>query len=280
MSEDKLQKSRSSGIKDKAQYLIALGVIVSMLWVVNFPPYVIFFFGIFIYFSIKLFTGRSHSGTRDIFEFYLSSNELLRDDERRWFGFEIYDVISRGERILDRMPGAPPLMHFSIGALYNKIGDHMSAIQHLALAVENEQADESKNLKPTPELRNYVRILRKIERDPAEAPLTSGAVRSLERARRNRGKVLLAESSELAHNSPIPEVIPVQAENDARIIGSIVEATPNVFDIDSAKTKSVNSTPAKQKRRPRTSEEMDDAFANRKPITDVLHDIYDRNTGN
>ncbi len=177
MSEDKLQKRLPSSVKEKAQYLLALGVIVSMLLVVNFPPYVIFFFGIFIYFSIKLFTGRPNSDARDIFEFYLSSNEMLRDDERRWYGFEIHEVISRGERILERMPGAPPLLHFSVGALYNKIGDHMSAIQHLALSVENEQADESRNLKPTPELRNYVRILRKIERDPAEAPLTSGAVR-------------------------------------------------------------------------------------------------------
>jgi len=278
MSDDKLQKRVSVNIKDKAQYLIALGVIISMLWVVNFPPYVIFFFGIFIYFSIKLFTNRPNSDARDIFEFYLSSNEILRDDERRWFGFEISEIISRGERILDRMPGAPPLLHFSVGALYNKIGDHMSAIQHLALAVENEQADESKTLKPTPELRNYVRILRKIERDPAEAPLTSGAVRALERARRNRGKILLAESRELAHKLPSAEQLTDRSENDARVIGSIVEATPNVFDIDSAKAKTVK-THEKTRRTYRSKADAEERFANRQPITDVLHDIYDRNSG-
>jgi hypothetical protein len=36
--------------------------------------------------------------------------------------------------------------------------------------------------------------LRKIEREPAEAPQTSAAIRALERARRNRGKALLENS--------------------------------------------------------------------------------------
>ena len=60
--------------------------------------------------------------------------------------------------------------------------------------MENENADESTYIYPSPELRNYVKILRKIEREPAEAPQTSAAIRALERARRNRGKALLEES--------------------------------------------------------------------------------------
>ncbi len=278
MSDDNGQHRLSSTIKEKTQYVLALAVIVSLLWAINFPPYVIFFFGIFIYFSIKLFSGRSPGDARDIFEFYLSANEMLRDDERRWYGFEMHEVIRRGERVLNTMPGAPPLLHFAVGALYHKVGDHMSAIQHLALAVENEDADESHIVRPTPELRNYVRILRKIERDPAEAPLTSGAVRALERARRNRGKIMLDEARREAHKPSLPEADAAQAENDHKIIGSIVEASPNVYEIDSAKAKTAK-TPEKTRRTHRTKPDAEERFANRQPITDVLHDIYDRNSG-
>jgi hypothetical protein len=278
VSDDKLQNRLTTTIKEKTQYFLALAVIVSLLLVVNFPPYVIFFFGIFIYFSIKLFAGRSPGDARDIFEFYLSANEMLRDDERRWYGFEMQEVIGRGERVLNNMPGAPPLLHFAVGALYHKIGDHMSAIQHLALAVENDEADESHIVRPTPELRNYVRILRKIERDPAEAPLTSGSVRALERARRNRGKIMLEESRREAHKPALPETDAAQAEKDSRVIGSIASAMPNVFEIDSAKTKAAK-TPEKTRRAHRPKPDAEERFANRQPNTDVLHDIYDRNSG-
>ena len=80
---------------------------------------------------------------RRIFEFYLSANEILRDDERRWFGFEVQEVLVRGERILQSMNGAPPLVHFTLGALYHKIGDYKSAVNHLSYVVENENSDES-----------------------------------------------------------------------------------------------------------------------------------------
>ena len=95
------------------------------------------------------------------------------------------------------MNGAPPLVHFTLGALYHKVGDYKSAVNHLAYIVENENSDESTYLYPTPELRDYAKTLRKIEREPAEAPQTSAAVRALERARRNRGKTLLEESRNL-----------------------------------------------------------------------------------
>lgn len=165
-----------------------------MLFVAGFPLFVIFFFGIFAYVLWKTFSQPSRSETREIFEFYLSANELLRDDERRWFGFEVQEVILRGERILQLMNGAPPLVYFTLGALYNKIGDYKSASNHLAYVLENENANEATFNYPSPDLRNYVRILRKIEREPSEAPQTSAAIRALERARRNRGKMLLENS--------------------------------------------------------------------------------------
>ena len=60
---------------------------------------------------------------------------------------------------------------------------------------------------PTKELREYVRTLRKIERYPAEAPLTSSAVRALERARKNRGVLLLESCRSILASQPaqIPE---------------------------------------------------------------------------
>ena len=62
-----------------------------------------------------MFASGSRNETREIFEFYLSANEILRDDERRWYGFEIKEAVHRGESILQRMSGAPPLLHFALG---------------------------------------------------------------------------------------------------------------------------------------------------------------------
>ncbi|MDQ3798985.1 MAG: hypothetical protein M3384_06010 [Acidobacteriota bacterium] len=194
MSNDKLQKKAPDSLKEKSQYALAFGVIAMMLFAVGFPVFVIAFFGIFAFFLWKTFATASPNGVREVFEFYLSANEVLRDDERRWFGFEVQEVIGRGERILQTMNGAPPLVYFTLGALYNKVGDHKSAVNHLAYVVENENSDESTYNYPSPELRNYTKILRKIEREPADAPQTSAAVRALERARRNRGKALLEQS--------------------------------------------------------------------------------------
>lgn len=191
---DKLQKKIPESLKENTQYALAFGLIATMLLVAGFPTFVVFFFAIFAYFLWKTFSQPTRSEAREIFEFYLSANELLRDDERRWFGFEVQEVIARGERILQLMNGAPPLVYFTLGALYNKIGDYKSAVNHLSYVVENENAEESTYVYPSPDLRNYVKILRKIEREPAEAPQTSAAIRALERARRNRGPSLLENS--------------------------------------------------------------------------------------
>ena len=98
MSDNKLQKKTNESLKEKTQYALAFGVIATMLMVAGFPMFVIFFFGIFAYFLWKTFSSPSPSETRRIFEFYLSANEILRDDERRWFGFEVQEVLVRGER--------------------------------------------------------------------------------------------------------------------------------------------------------------------------------------
>lgn len=284
MSDDKLQKRPAGALKEKGQYLLAFGVVGSMLLVAGFPVFVIFFFGAFAYFIFRMFASGSRNETREIFEFYLTANEILRDDGRSWFGFEVRDAIGKGEAIVNRMTGAPPLLHFALGALYNKIGDHHAAINALTQVVENDKGNEAAYVFPTQELRNYVKVLRKIERDPSEAPLTSAAVRSLERARRMRGKAILEESRaayvqktydtnderhELAEQSSIPSPAPepeMANGSGQTVIDRMSEPEP----------KPAHTNGANGDHRKNTRKEKKDPFTDRKPITEVLHDIYDR----
>ena len=267
---------------------MAFGVVASMLLVAGFPVFVIFFFGVFAFFLFKMFSSGTRNETREIFEFYLSANEILRDDGRNWFGFEIKDSIGRGEAILNRMSGAPPLVYFALGALYNKAGDHQAAINCLSHVLENEASNEAYYVYPSQELRNYVKVLRKIERDPSDAPLTSASVRALERARKLRGTALLDESraifakntiaaAELAPTSaaiPPPQPRDDMREPDRR---SVTDETFEGFD------RAVGPQPGDDKRSDpagrngNSKRPKKDPFVDRKPISEVLHDIYDKN---
>ncbi|MGI8494281.1 MAG: hypothetical protein ACR2L1_03070 [Pyrinomonadaceae bacterium] len=291
MSEDKLQKQVSEPLREKIQYGLAFGVIATMLLVAQFPMFIIIFFGIFAYFLWKTFASPSPNGTREVFEFYLSANEILRDDERRWFGFEVQDTIGRGERILQMMNGAPPLVYFTLGALYNKIGEHKSAVNHLAYILENETSDEKTYLYASPELKNYVRILRKIERDPAEAPQTSAAVRALERARRNRGKMILEESRKNFEEEK-QKKLEISAEQKKEQLKETIESKKIPASVTANETEHEENERAKpQFAEPSAQEARDEKphangngnktkakgnnFAHRQPISELLHDIYD-----
>ena len=282
MSNNQLQKRGSWSLKEKGQYLLAFGVVASMLLVAGFPVFVIFFFGVFAYFLLRMFSTGSRSETREIFEFYLTANEILRDDERRWYGFEINDAIRRGEEVVRRMSGAPPLVHFALGALQNKAGDHKAAISNLAYVVENSSSDESAFAFPTDELRSYVKILRKIEREPADAPLTSAAVRALERARKIRAKTLLEDSRQKFSAIPVVvEVQPVLGAAPERSHGE--EPRPATFidvgfnDGRASETSAPENSNGSSVTDKRPRKEKSDPFADRKPISEVLHDIYDKN---
>lgn len=282
MSENRLQKRLPSAIKEKGQYALALVVIASMLVVTNIPVFVIFFFGIFAYFVIRMFSTGPRNGTREIFEFYLSANEILREDDRRWYGFEIQETILRGEDILQRMSVAPPLVRFALGALYNKFGDHKAAVSHLAPVMENSSADEIGYVYPTPELRNYVKILRKIEREPADAPLTSAAIRALERARKVRGNALLEQSrTAFATGDPFRanghELSAGEDSGEPAVQPAYEDVPPQPATIQAAFLQPANLDSNGKKRSKKGTKE--DEYANRQPITDVLHDIYDRNIG-
>ena len=253
-----------------------------MLLVAGFPVFVIFFFGIFAYFLLRMFSAGSRSETREIFEFYLTANEILRDDDRRWYGFEINEAIRRGEQIVQRMSGAPPLVHFALGALQNKAGDHKAAIANLGHVVENASADESAYAYPSEELRSYVKILRKIEREPADAPLTSAAVRALERARKIRGKSLLEDSRQkfsaipvvVEASPPVLEKGRVEADPGTRQEVRFTDISYQNGHHDQADTDGANLAKQGPKK---GKKETPDPYTDRKSISEVLHDIYDKN---
>lgn len=208
--------------KDAAQRLLAIIVIIAMMTAMGIPPPVIVFFAIVIYFVWRAVQHTERQETNRIFDFYVSANDILRDEERRWYGFEIAGVTQEGERLFREMVDAPPLLHYALGALYHRIGEHASAQVHLSHLVESEAGDESRRLIASVELRRYVETLRRLERDPAEKPQTMAAVRSLERARRSQSRMLLEDAR--AHLAAVkPQITDVhhqplaleQADDDA-----------------------------------------------------------------
>ena len=283
MSETTLEKKIPAPLREKGQYVLAFGVVAVMLYVAGFPFFVILFLGFLFYFVSKIFSSAARIETRRIFEFYLSANEILRDDERRWYGFEIREAISRGENIVRSMSEAPPLMHFALGALYHKAGDHGSAVRNLSFVLEDPTSQESSIVFPTAELRDYVRLLRKIECQPAEAPLMSGAVRSLERKRKNLGTKLLEDSRAKTENDSS-----VQNENRSQETGSFremlrSERTGDMIASDSRIEVSANvesgeifQHTASKTRAKSGKRSAPNSFSDRKSISEVLHDIYDK----
>jgi len=279
VKEGSEQTSLVKIVRDKGQYVIAFGVIASLLVVANIPIFVVFFFGVFAYFMAKMFSAGNKTRTRSVFEFYLSAHEILRDDLRRWYGFEINETINRGQQILKEMHNAPPLVHYSLGALYNKVGDHSAAVKHLSHIAENPESFESSVVYPTPELRSYVSVLRKIEREPSEAPLTSAAVRALERARKLKTDALLeqsrtilaqtenAKTEDVSRNGKHQLAEPSDKNGFAAILVSNNENETKEF----VPEQPTEPTPKRKSEKDRRID------PSRKPITEVLHDIYDRN---
>jgi hypothetical protein len=237
--------------KKLAQRVIAMVVIVAILDVVGISSIVITFF-VGAGFLVWLVAQRSNRReTRTIFEFYVAANDILRDDEHRWYGFEITDVIDRGERALASMPDPPPLIYFAIGSLYHRLGDYDNAVENLTCVVDEELAEEHHRSSPSPELRRYVAILRNLEREPAVAPQALGAVRCLERARRSRGASLLAESQQRL------EQVRTGGGQFATEPAPTKQSPKTAFDVPPSPERTLNSI-----KPPR-------------PISEVLRDVYE-----
>lgn len=259
--------------------MLAFGVIALMLYVVGFPVFILAFFGALAYFVWKAITGGLRLESRPIFEFYLLANEILRDDGRRWFGFEIKETIERGESIVRSMPTVPPLVQFALGALYQRIDDHTLAIKHLAEALEGGTSDETAIVFPTPELRDYVRLLRKIERSPAESPQTSSAIRSLERLRKNRGARMLDLSRSVAAGAKGPQIDASTDHAVKKAVSAVEETTDDETQLrtgsGSDRIPSRVVSFKSEEERSTTARRRSSTAAERKTISEVLRDIYD-----
>jgi len=143
---------------------------------------------------LTIVQGRQRRQTEVILGFYVAANEILEDDEGRRYRFEIAEAIKTGEKVVRSMPDPPPLSSFALGALCHSIGDQNGAVQHLALAAEEELLRESPHIAPSRQLRRYVRRLRQIERRPERWPKVNAAIRNLERMHRERAAHLLAHN--------------------------------------------------------------------------------------
>jgi hypothetical protein len=95
------------------------------------------------------------------------------------------------------MPDPPPLNYFALGALYQRLGNHTAAVEYLSRVAEDERCFEAHRTAPSPQLRRFVSMLRRIEYQPSLAPQTLAAIRSLERARQKNATKLLSDSREL-----------------------------------------------------------------------------------
>ena len=265
MGKTGIEKRAGTNSLDKVQYTIAFGIVGVLLYLIGFPVFLLFFFGLVAYFFWKMFAQDLRSDTRGIFEFYLRSNEILRQDGRRWYGFEIREAIRDGNAIAARMGTVPPLLDFCLGALHHKIGDHKQALDHFESLEAKPDRDEANIVFPSKELREYVRILRKIERAPAEAPLTASAIRALERMRKNQGSSLMEESKEAAEQKSIEGARIAEPQS----LGA-VPAGDNSHYLEEPSTE-VGSSKA------RSTASGGNGDNDRKTISEVLHDIYDTN---
>ena len=172
---------------------IAIVVIVAILNAVGFSS-VIMLLVTSVVFIVWLCARRAQAREVErIFEFYIAADAILREEERRWYGFEIAEVIEHGESLLDIMPDPPPLNYYALAALYQRLGNHQATVEYLS-RLGDESCTETQRTAPSPQLRRYVMMLRRIEYHPSIAPQTLAAIRNLERARQRHASRMLVES--------------------------------------------------------------------------------------
>lgn len=229
----------SSGTGKLTTKAIAVIVIVAMLHAVGLSP-VIMVFVTGVVLIVWLFDRRAQTREVErIFEFYVAADAILREEERRWYGFEIAEVIEHGESLLELMPDPPPLSYFALGALYQRLGNHHATVEYLARLSDDESYDETHRTSPSPQLRRYVMMLRRIEYHPASAPQTLAAFRSLERARqRHAGRMLIesrslldAEKIKTQPEKPSPEAMHKEVTFSASMPLGEISAPPPISKV-------------------------------------------------
>ena len=259
----------NSGTGKLATKTIAVIVVVAILNAMGLSPVVmVFFTGAVLVIWLVARRAQMREVER-IFEFYIAADAILREEERRWYGFEIAEVIEHGESLLEAMPDPPPLHFFALGALYQRLGNHHAAVQYLSRLDDDPHYDETHRIVPSPQLRRYVTMLRRLEQHPAAEPQTLAAIRNLERARqRSAGKMLLDSRSLSEATTVEPKAESTAVENklagEKRLTGEkklagdkkLVPETEDLFP-PSAPLSSISAPP---------------------PIATVLHDIYQDET--
>jgi tetratricopeptide (TPR) repeat protein len=226
---------------------IAVIVIVAMLDAVGLSP-VIMVFVTGMVLVVWLFARRAQAREVErIFEFYVAADAILREEERRWYGFEIAEVIEHGESLLELMPDPPPLNYYALAALYQRLGNHQATVDYLSRLIDDESYDETHRTTPSPQLRRYVMMLRRIEYHPSAAPQTLAAIRSLERARQRNATKMLVASRTLLETE---ERLGLQRE---KRVAEVKEPEPEMTFAPSLPLSAISAPP---------------------PISQVLHDVY------
>ena len=254
----------NSGTGKVATKAIAVIVIVAILNAVGLSPVLMLFFtGAVLVIWLVAHRAQMRE-VEQMFEFYIAADAILREEERRWYGFEIAEVIEHGESLLELMPDPPPLHYFALGALYQRLGNHEAAAQYLSRLTENEQYDETHRVAPSPQLRRYVTMLRSLEQHPAAEPQTLAAIRNLERARQRSAVKMLLDSRSVIENTVAVELKAEMQPGEKKDAGEkketgerkASEVNEKLFS-PSAPLSSISAPP---------------------PIATVLHDIYQDET--
>lgn len=178
------------------QKVVALVVIVAMLDLVGVAPGIIVFLtgaGIVVWLVARRSEKRE---TRRIFTFYVSAADILGDEKRHRYEFEVEDAINKGEQILIGLPDAPPLLLFALGALYHRTEEYEAALENLTPILDDKWMQQLHRVSPSPQLRRYVAALRRIESDPSPEPAFKSAVENLESMRRKRAREIWLECRE------------------------------------------------------------------------------------
>lgn len=211
--------------------VVAVVVIIALLTVVGIPLVLIFITGTATTILLLIADRSRQREVEKVFLFYVAADAILREEDRRWYGFEIAETIEKGEELLDRMPDSPPLQLFTLGALHFKLGNHSAAAEYLARVTEDESVDEKQRRTASPQLRRYVKLLRRIEAEPAIAPQTLGAIRNLERMRAKRaGQMLVTSRNSADVELPAASFAPTLPLSAITTPPSISEVLHHVYD--------------------------------------------------
>src|ERR1043165_5537443 len=159
-----------SGNRRFAQKIIAGVVIVTMLYGAGVAPIVMLFVSVVVLVVFLVTRRAQNREVERLFDFFVTAESILRDEERRGDGFEVGEVIEQGELVLEGLPDPPPIHLFTLGALHHSIGNNASAVEYLSTIVEDEHFNDRNRDMASPQLSRYVTLLRKIERDLSWAP--------------------------------------------------------------------------------------------------------------